>query len=214
LDNQVKVRGFRIELGEIEMALAKHPAVREGVVAAREDSSGMKRLIGYVVSGETRPTTAELRAWVGHTLPEYMIPSLFVFLSALPRTPNGKIDRKALPEPDSSNLGRQSALVAPRTPREEQLIAICKDVLRLDRVSVVDSLFDLGADSIHLFQIIARAAKLGMTIKPQQLLTLRTIAALGAELDAVAGQSVSAEPSTEIKPVSRDKYRVRLTSKV
>jgi len=214
LDNQVKIRGFRIELGEIEMALAKHPAVREGVVAAREDSSGMKRLIGYVVSGETRPTTAELRAWVGHTLPEYMIPSLFVFLSALPRTPNGKIDRKALPEPDSSNLGRQSALVAPRTPREEQLIAICKDVLRLDRVSAVDSLFDLGADSIHLFQIIARAAKLGMTIKPQQLLTLRTIAALGAELDAVAGQSVSAEPSTEIKPVSRDKYRVRLTSKV
>lgn len=214
LDNQVKVRGFRIELGEIEMALAKHAAVREGVVAAREDSTGTKRLIGYVVCAESKqPTPAELRAWVGRTLPEYMIPSLFVFLSELPRTPNGKIDRKALPEPDSSNLGRPSASVAPRTPREEQLEGICKEVLRLERVSVVDSLFDLGADSIHLFQIIARAAKSGMTIKPQQLLKLRTIAALSAELET-ADQGVNVAPSSEIKAVSRDKYRVRLTSKV
>ena len=216
LDNQVKVRGFRIELGEIEMALAKHPAVRECVVAARDDSSGLKRLIGYVVCGDAkRPTTSELRAWVGRSLPEYMIPSLFVFLSELPRTPNGKIDRKALPEPDPSNLGRQSISIAPRTEREAQLEVICKEVLRLDQVSVVDSLFDLGADSIHLFQIIARAAKLGMAFKPQQVLQLRTIAALAAELDTAANQGSSdQEESSEIKPVSRDQYRVRLTSKV
>lgn len=216
LDNQVKVRGFRIELGEIETVLAKHPDIRECVVDAREDASGMKRLICYVVADESKKLASSgLRAWLGRMLPDYMVPSLFVFLSSLPRTPNQKIDRKALPEPDADNLGRKTKYVAPRTAREEQLEAICKEVLHLERVSAVESLFDLGADSIHLFQIIARAARHGTSINPQQLLRLRSIAALGAELDQSKNEAANDdERASDIKPAPREKYRVRLTTKV
>jgi amino acid adenylation domain-containing protein len=206
LDNQVKVRGFRIELGEIECALAKVPGIRESVVLAREDERGVKQLVAYVVADESRkPLPADMRSFVGRSLPDYMIPSVFVFLPELPRTPNGKIDRKALPAPDSENAGSREAFVAPRNPREEKLAAICAEVLHLDRVSVLDSLFDLGADSIHLFQIIARAGRAGIVMSPQHVLRLQTVAAITAEVDAADG---SAPRDSEIRRAPREQYRM------
>ena len=206
LDNQVKVRGFRIELGEIESALAKVPGIRESVVMAREDERGVKQLVAYLVADESqKPQVADLRGFIGRSLPDYMIPSVFVFVPEMPRTPNGKIDRQALPAPDSENVGSREAFVAPRNPREEKLAAICAEVLHLDRVSVLDSLFDLGADSIHMFQIIARAGRAGIVMSPQHVLRLQTVAAIAAEVDA-AGSSVPGV--SEIKRVSREQYRM------
>jgi amino acid adenylation domain-containing protein len=206
LDNQVKVRGFRIELGEIECALAKVPGVRESVVLAREDQPGMKHLVAYIVADPAQiPEVADLRGFVGRSLPDYMTPSAFVFLPELPHTPNGKIDRQALPAPDSENLGSRATFVAPRNPQEEKLAAICAEVLHLDRVSVLDSLFDLGADSIHLFQIIARAGRAGIVMSPQHVLRLQTVAAITAAVEADGG---SAPSESEIRRAPREQYRM------
>jgi amino acid adenylation domain-containing protein len=229
LDNQVKVRGFRIELGEIEAVLAQFAPIRESVVVAREDEPGQKRLVAYVVADEAnRPTVSDLRNLVGRALPEYMIPSVFVFLAALPRTPNGKIDRKSLPAPDADHLAARKAFVAPRTPRETQLAAIAGEVLHLDRVNVEASLFDLGADSLHMFQIIARAGRAGIVITAQQVFRLRTVAALAAASLAVPGAAEGSASDTsnagtkgvaapkpalpDIVPVSREQYRLRPTT--
>ncbi|MGA8233752.1 MAG: amino acid adenylation domain-containing protein [Candidatus Acidiferrales bacterium] len=228
LDNQVKVRGFRIELGEIEAVLAQYSAIKESVVVAREDEPGQKRLVAYVVADESRrPSVNDLRNLVGRALPEYMIPSVFVFLAALPRTPNGKIDRKSLPAPDADHLAARETFVAPRTPRETQLAAIAGEVLHLDRVNVQASLFDLGADSLHMFQIIARAGRAGIVITAQQVFRLRTVAALASASLAVPGAADSSPSGTsdaakvtaapkpalpDIVPVSREQYRLRPTT--
>jgi acyl-CoA synthetase (AMP-forming)/AMP-acid ligase II/acyl carrier protein len=212
LDNQVKVRGFRIELGEIETVLASHPSVREVVAMAREDRPGDARLVAYLVAeAGDQPSPSALRAWVGRALPEYMVPSLFVFLPEFPHTPNGKVDRKQLPAPDAKQSAPMAEHVAPSTPLEEKLAAICAEVLHLEKVSCQTSLFDLGADSIHLFQIIARASRAGVVITPQQILRLRTVAAIAA---ALAEQAVSeaAPARDEIRAVSRERYRVNVPS--
>ena len=190
LDNQVKVRGFRIELGEIESVLARYPDIRECVVAAQRDDLGGSRLVAYCVPQASRQCSSEdLRHWVATSLPEYMIPAVFVFIPALPHTPNGKVDRTALVRLDALSLPEQNLFIAPRTPAETKLAAVCAEVLHLDRVSVHDSLFDLGADSIHLFQIIARAALVGITLTPQQILRLRTVAALAAASSAALSEN-------------------------
>jgi acyl carrier protein len=171
---------------------------------------------------------SDLRNLVGRALPEYMIPSVFVFLAALPRTPNGKIDRKSLPAPDADHLAARKAFVAPRTPRETQLAAIAGEVLHLDRVNVEASLFDLGADSLHMFQIIARAGRAGIVITAQQVFRLRTVAALAAASLAVPGAAEGSASDTsnagtkgvaapkpalpDIVPVSREQYRLRPTT--
>jgi amino acid adenylation domain-containing protein len=210
LDNQVKVRGFRIELGEIESVLSRHPDIRECVVAVQEDEPGSNRLVAYCVPQESQKCSSEdLRNWVAASLPEYMIPSVFVFMPALPHTPNGKIDRKALVRLDELSLPEQNLFIAPRTPAEAKLAAVCAEVLHLDRVSVHDSLFDLGADSIHLFQIIARAAQVGITLAPQQILRLRTVAALAAESGASASENGGPKHKLErIARVSREQYQL------
>jgi acyl carrier protein len=210
LDNQVKVRGFRIELGEIESVLARNPALRECVVAAQEDEPGSNRLVAYCVPQESQKCSPEgLRNWAAASLPEYMIPSVFVFVPALPHTPNGKVDRKALIRLDALSLPEQNLFIAPRNAAEAKLAAACAEVLKLDRVSVHDSLFDLGADSIHLFQIIARAAQVGIVLAPQQILRLRTVAALAAESDASPHPNGSAKraPNT-IARVDREQYQL------
>ena len=232
LDNQVKVRGFRIELGEIEAVLAQYGPIRESVVVAREDEPGQKRLVAYVVVDEShRPAVGDLRNLVGRALPEYMIPSVFVFLAALPRTPNGKINRKALPAPDADHLAARETFVAPRTPRETQLAGIAGEVLHLDRVNVEASLFDLGADSLHMFQMIARAGRAGIVITAPQVFRLRTVAALAAASEARATSSSASGATTtgstnvnagavarpkpalpDIVPVSREQYRLRPTT--
>jgi acyl carrier protein len=138
-----------------------------------------------------------------------MIPSIFVFMPALPHTPNGKVDRKALIHVDAQSLPDQSLFIAPRNPAEAKLAAVCGEVLHLDRVSVHDSLFDLGADSIHLFQIIARASQVGIDLAPQQILRLRTVAALAAEFTSSTSENGGPKRNVEkIARVPRQQYQL------
>lgn len=212
LDNQVKIRGFRIELGEIESVLELYPGMRETVVVAHESSGGDKRLVAYVVASPP-PSAGDIRAFLGTKLPDYMVPALIVNLEELPRTANGKVDRRSLPAPDAAKIRRERIVVDPRSPREQQLADIWSDVLHVERVSIDDSLFDLGADSINLFQITARANRAGILLTPQHLLVHRTIAALSQELHLDNG--VSQEPSGPvIVPVSREKFRKSRSQKV
>jgi amino acid adenylation domain-containing protein/non-ribosomal peptide synthase protein (TIGR01720 family) len=157
VDHQVKIRGFRIELGEIEVALKQHPAVHEAIVLAREDTPGDKRLVAYVTSPDAQPVGAdELRRHVKERLPDYMVPSAVVVLQALPLTPNGKVDRRALPAPDGARSELHEDFVAPRSPVEEALANIWKQVLRVERVGVHDNFFSLGGHSLLATQVVAR----------------------------------------------------------
>ncbi len=181
IDHQVKIRGFRIELGEIEEVLRQHPALREVVVLVREDEPGSKRLVAYAVSSvEPAPTVSELRSFLKDKLPEYMVPSLFVLLEAMPLTPNGKIDRKALPPPDTSRPDLEAAYIAPRTPGEQTLADIWAEVLGVERVGIHDNFFELGGDSILSIRVIARAAQAGLHLTPKQLFQSPTVAGLAA----------------------------------
>jgi amino acid adenylation domain-containing protein len=156
LDNQVKIRGFRIELGEIEAALAQHPVVRETVVLSQFDAPSDKRLIAYVVANEGQePIASELRRFLRENLPEYMVPSAFVMLEAMPLTPNGKLDR-ALPAPDTSRRGLEASLIPPRNTMELQLAQIWEDVLGVHPVGVRDNFFDLGGHSLLAVHVIAK----------------------------------------------------------
>ena len=151
IDNQVKIRGFRIELGEIEAVLATHPQVNQAVVIAIEENTGSKRLVAYVVTN-SEITTQQLREYLNTQLPGYMIPSVFVTLDSLPLTPNGKVDRKALPAPDI-NLTRSHEYVPPQTETEKQITAVLQEVLQLEKVSIYDNFFELGANSLTLLTI-------------------------------------------------------------
>jgi amino acid adenylation domain-containing protein len=211
LDHQVKVRGFRIELEEIEAALAKHPAIRECVVTANEHEPGTSKLVAYFIANDSeRPSVGELRDWLAASLPAYAVPSLFVPLAAFPKTPNGKTDRKALPAPDGVNAAASRSFVVPRTRPERELARICAEVLDLEQVSIDDSLFHLGADSIHVFQIVARANRAGIAISPQHVLKLQTIRALASALDA-NGNGHAQSDSATIPRVAREQYRLEPT---
>lgn len=148
----------------------------------REDNPGDKRLVAYIVTDGPAPSSGDLRSFLAARLPEYMVPSLYVSLEAVPRTPNGKLDRRRLPSPDHLSLRDGREHVAPRNSREQALAEICADVLKLERVGVDDNLFDLGADSIHLFQIVARANETGLSLTPKQVLSGRTVSAICADL--------------------------------
>ncbi|MBE9224524.1 amino acid adenylation domain-containing protein [Phormidium sp. LEGE 05292] len=155
IDHQVKIRGFRIELGEIEAALSQHSQVRETVVIAREDASGDKRLIAYIVpNSKINVNTSELRSFLQEKLPDYMLPTAFVMLEALPLTPNGKLDRKALPAPDISR--NNVSFVSPRNSTEETIAAIYAEVLGLEKVGIYDNFFDLGGHSLLATRVISR----------------------------------------------------------
>ena len=157
LDFQVKVRGFRIELGEIEAALDAQPSVKQAIVLAREDIPGEKRLVAYVVpANEEAPSSREMRAALAKTLPDYMVPGLYVQLDSFPLTPNGKVDRKMLPAPDLLRPELANEYVEPRTDEERKLAEIWAEVLRVDRVGADDNFFELGGDSLHTAQVGAR----------------------------------------------------------
>ena len=158
LDDQVKIRGYRIEMGEIETALGQYPGVRASVVLAREEQ-GLKELVGYLVMEQERePAVAELRAFLKSTLPDYMVPSAFVFLDAFPLTPSGKVDRRSLPAPDRSRSEGERFL-PPRTPIEETLAELWKEILKVDRVGVEDDFFELGGHSLLATQLVSRVAE-------------------------------------------------------
>src|ERR1051326_341385 len=174
-DEQVKVRGHRIELGEIEAALQQHEGVREAVVLVRGEAE-QQQLVGYVVvaAGET-VTSSELRASLEQRLPEYMIPQAFVALEQWPLTVNGKLDRNALPEPDGSRPELGKEYVAPRTAVEEVLAGVWSEVLGIEQISIHDTFFQLGGDSIRSIQVLAKARAAGFNLSVQQLFQHPTI---------------------------------------
>jgi amino acid adenylation domain-containing protein len=205
VDHQVKIRGFRIELGEIEAALDQHPAVREAVVLAREDTPGEKRLVAYVVAEqEPLPTTTDLRSFLKEKLPEHMVPALFVLLDAMPLMPNGKVDRRALPAPDRTRPEVGKAFVAPRTPTEELLSEIWAQVLDIERVGIYDNFFDLGGHSLLATQVVSRIREAFQVELPlRRLFEVPTVTGLAESIEAAhsAGQNLLAPP---ILPVPRD----------
>jgi hypothetical protein len=157
LDHQVKIRGFRIEVGEIEAVLAEHEQVRQAVVMVLEDVAGQSQLVGYVVTEQGEEvSTSELRRHLGAHLPEYMIPSIFVPLAEFKLTPNGKVDRKALPAPDGSRPVLEREFVAPRTEAEKMLAEIWSEVLGVSEVGIHDNFFELGGHSLLATTVISR----------------------------------------------------------
>jgi len=183
-DHQVKIRGFRIELGEIEAVLGQHPTVQKSVVVARDDSPGDRRLIAYVVGipGSTL-SSQELRKHVQQKLPEFMVPTRIMMLDSLPLTANGKLDRKALPEPETSRPELEEAYVAPQTVAEEVLVKIWSAVLKVDDVGVHDNFFDLGGHSLLATQLISRVRNhFHMEIPLRMLFEYPTVAAMAGQL--------------------------------
>ncbi|PRX05796.1 UNVERIFIED_ORG: amino acid adenylation domain-containing protein [Actinomadura viridilutea] len=189
LDHQVKVRGLRIELGEIEFALTRHDRVREAVVVAREHGAGDTRLVAYLTADE-RPRTDELAAHLRERLPEYMVPSAFVVLPQFPLTPNGKIDRAALPEPEPDRDRVRAPFVAPRDDLERSIAALWCELLGVDRVGAHDNFFDLGGHSLLMAELRTRlAAQLSREVSMVELFQHPTVGALAEYLEGGPGAS-------------------------
>ncbi|MBO9830650.1 amino acid adenylation domain-containing protein, partial [Xanthomonas sp. A2111] len=185
-DHQIKIRGFRIELGEVESALAACAGVAQCAVVAREDATGLMRLVAYVGVQETTATTAHaLRALLLRKLPEYMVPSTFMVMDAMPLNANGKIDRKALPNP-TQQLGESRM---PRTPAEHALAKIFAELLGLPEVGIDHNFFDLGGDSIRSIQLVSRARAQGLSLRPRDIFQSPTI----AELALIAAKASAEE---------------------
>ncbi len=207
LDHQVKIRGFRIELGEIEATLMKHPSVNEAIVTVHEER-GNKQLAAYYTSKNGDPVDgAQLRAFIGSSLPGYMTPACFVHLASIPRTPNGKVNRNGLPKIEAEQAAPLRAIRAPRNNKEEQLVSICREVLNLDKISIDDNLFEIGADSIQIFRIIARANRSGVNLTAQQIMQWPTIEKL-ANLDQPVNGGPMPIEKIRLRAVSRDAYRI------
>jgi amino acid adenylation domain-containing protein/non-ribosomal peptide synthase protein (TIGR01720 family) len=182
IDYQIKLRGLRIELGEIEAVLGQHPAVQQNIVVAREDELKNQRLVAYLVqnSRSANNLVPQLRSYLEEKLPDFMVPTAFVILKELPLTSNGKVDRKALPEPDKLSSLSTENFVAPRTTIEAQLAEIWLQVLGLERVGIYDNFFELGGDSILSIQAIAKAKQADLQLTPKDLFDYPTIAQLAA----------------------------------
>ncbi|HEX3029117.1 MAG TPA: amino acid adenylation domain-containing protein [Clostridia bacterium] len=173
-DNQVKIRGFRIELGEIENQLMKHDSIKEAVVIDKTNQNNGKFLCAYFVS-DNELTVTQLKEHMLNELPSYMVPSYFTRLEKMPLTPNGKIDRKKLPEPDTSSINTGVEFVPPRNKEEEALAQIWCEVLGLSKVSIEDNFFNLGGDSIKAVEVTARAAEAGTNISTSDIFRCTTI---------------------------------------
>ncbi|MFP2924739.1 thioesterase domain-containing protein [Pyxidicoccus sp. 3LG] len=199
MDFQVKVRGFRIELGEVESTLRDHPSVQGAVVLARQEASGDKRLVGYVLPSEGHTPDAEsLRQHLRTRLPEYMVPSAFVVLEAFPLTPNGKVDRKALPAPDAS-LAASAAYVAPRDSLELELALLWEELLGVRPVGATSHFFELGGHSLLAVRLMASLReRLGRALPLSALFQAPTVEGLSRLLRQVPG------PFSPLVPIQRD----------
>ncbi len=215
-DTQVKVRGYRIELAEIEYALERSPLVKAAVACVRtdwkteHDAPGDKRLAAYVIperQGDTSGLIAELRTWLKTQLPEYIQPAAIMAVESFPRTVNGKVDRRVLPAPQPEQMMRERSIVYPRNPKEEMLARIWADVLNLREVSVEDSIFELGGDSLMIFRINTLANQAGIGINARHIFQYKTIAAICAQIDEKGENSPAASTGTTIQPVPRSLHR-------
>jgi len=195
-DHQVKVRGFRIELGEIETVLSRHPGIKSNVVHVREDTPGDQRLVAYVVPtpGAT-PEAEAMRATLRAQLPEYMVPGQFVVLDAFPLTPNGKVDRKALPAPEASAPSEADEVAeALMSPVQRQVAALWRGILKLDRVGLHANFFDIGGHSLLLVRLQAALKReFGQEIPLVELFQRTTVAAQADRLGAPVGSNSALE---------------------
>jgi amino acid adenylation domain-containing protein len=198
-DFQVKVRGFRIEPGEIEATIARHPAIREAVVIAREDTPGAKRLVAYFVAPEAPADVVdELRTLIRTTLPDYMMPARFVSLESLPRTANGKVDRKALPAPTAEDGALSGTAVPPRTPTEAAVMQVFCEVMERSDFGVLQSFFDLGGHSLMAARLMSRLRSVARVDLPLRMLFERpTVAGLAEAIDALTWSERKAPPKPE-----------------
>lgn len=206
MDHQVKVRGYRIELEEIEHALVKEANIKQAVVIAREDTPGDPRLVGYVVledEGADVDLKTKIHNWqqaLLAVLPEYMVPDDFVVMTAIPITPNGKIDRKALPKPDYNTIARLGEYIAPRTEIEKQVAEIWQELMGLEKISIYDNFFELGGRSLVAVQIMARIEKLtGKRLPLATLFEHSTIEKLSLVLN-IDSKSITWDSLVHIKP--------------
>jgi amino acid adenylation domain-containing protein len=199
-DFQVKVRGYRIELGEIEAILHEHPAIKQAVVMARQmgPHDDDKQLIGYVISdAEVKPNVTELREFLRESLPDYMLPASFVWMDEFPLNPAGKVDRKALPEPDSSRPELRNEYIEPRNEIEEGLAEIWASILGVDQVGMNDNFFELGGASIQSLEIASLAkAELGLDISPAMLFQHPTIGELATAAPKVESTNADTETNS------------------
>jgi acyl-coenzyme A synthetase/AMP-(fatty) acid ligase len=181
-DRQLKVRGFRIEPGEVEAILVRHPAVRDVVVVAREDASETSALVAYVVPAAAhQPAAGELRRFLGEQVPEHAIPSTFIVIDELPLSPSGKVDTRALPDPDTSRPALSAAGVQPRTRLERTIAAVWQEVLGISQVGVEDNFFDLGGHSLLIMRVYARLRELlPVVLNVIDLFRYPTVGALAA----------------------------------
>ncbi len=192
IDFQVKIRGFRIELSEIENVIESHPEIKESAVAVFEAQTGDKRLVAYFVCQKPQAVTVDsLKKFLKAKLPDYMIPSVFMELDALPMDASGKIDRKSLPKPDLSRAGLQVDYVAPRTPTEETLAEIVKEVLNVDKVGIKDNFFELGGHSMLATQAISRIREqFGVEVSLRSIFENPTVEGLAKAIVEAQAQGV------------------------
>jgi len=192
IDSQVKIRGFRVELGEVHARLRRHPAVREAEVTARP-LAGALALVAYVVPAADEVRAEDLRAFLAATLPDYMVPAAFVVLAELPLTPNGKVDRRALPDPETP--AADAGAEAPRTPLEELVATIWRDLLKRDEIGVRTSFFDLGGHSLLATRVLARLRDAaGVEVPLAELFEAPSVAGLARAAQRLMGGQVTAEP--------------------
>ncbi|HEX5723930.1 MAG TPA: amino acid adenylation domain-containing protein [Longimicrobiaceae bacterium] len=190
LDHQVKVRGHRVETGEIEATLAEHPAVQEAAVAAREDAPGEVRLVAYVVAsaGHAAPPAPELRAFLKERLPDYMVPALYVVLDRLPLSPNGKVDRMALPDPSQATEAPRGERAEPRSVLERAIARVWEEVLGITGVGMDDNFFEIGGHSLLVARLQERLREaLGRELSVVDLFLYPTVRAQAEHLEAAAG---------------------------
>lgn len=216
-DSQIKIRGYRIELGEIESMLGRHPAILQNAVILREDAPGNKQLVAYYITEDDSTVPwVELRQYLGEYLPDYMVPAVAMELDAMPKTPNGKIDRKSLPLPSDLRSGvGETSYVAPTTPTEQDVAEIWQTVMGIDKVGIHDNFFDLGGHSLHATRVLARLRNdLNVEVPLRTMFTTPTVAGLSIAItELLAAEQDDAELATmlsEIEDLSEEELKALL----
>jgi amino acid adenylation domain-containing protein len=215
-DHQIKLRGFRIELGEIQAVLRHHPQIQENIVLVREDEPGDRRLVAYLVTNDNfELPIGDLRSFLRKKLPDYMVPSAFIRLDALPLNANGKIDRGALPRPDDPGSQLRQTYVAPRAERERNLAKIWQETLRIATVGVEDNFFDLGGHSLLLVRVVQEIQNsLGLEVSLMEMFEHPTIASLsrhltGKQTDTPKQQTPPVESTSTDETEGRRRRRLK-----
>ena len=200
-DDQVKIRGYRIETNEIVAALHRHSSIHSSIVIARENTSGEKQLVAYIILASDKTVTQKsLQEMLAQSLPSYMIPTIFIIVDTLPLTANGKVDRSALPDPDDTNILRDDIMSMPTTPLEEKLAAIIAPLLGLAQVGVDENFFMLGGHSLLGTQVIMRIAeKFGVELTLRNLFNAPTVRELALEVEQLIFVKIEAMSDDEVQ---------------